>query len=175
MLYLGVIPIIHERDAYSRELFADLPVIFVPNLIGTTTRSVIVDAIHKFIGSDTFQKSSFESGWERLFFHHRRRQVLKDTGRDKEILVDENGKEYYQAYHYTALGDLYGKYTACRADDMSEDAKEKCQDPGNSEERFKKLIANPPEMSRKDKQWLAEWEARGKILPQWEFNRFLMH
>jgi hypothetical protein len=166
MLYLGIIPIVQARDSYSHELFEGLPVIIVPHLGESTTRQSIMAEIGKYIASDAFQNGTFVSGWERLFFHHRRRQVLKDTGRDKEILVDENGREYYQAYHYTALGEEHGKYTAC----LSPDAAEKCKVPEESEKKFNMLIQNPPEMSEDDKNWLAEWEARGKILPHWEFH-----
>jgi hypothetical protein len=168
MLYLGVIPIVKLMDAYTHELFEGLPVIIVQELGPDTKRKDIMNAIHKYIGSDAFQKGTFESGWERLFFHHRRRQVLKDTGRDKEILVDENGREYYQAYHYTALGEEHGKYTAC----LMEGEEEKCKVPEDSEKNFEKLIQNPVELSEHDKKWLAEWEARGKILPHWEFSRW---
>jgi hypothetical protein len=168
MLYLGIIPILEERDAYTHEMFEGLPVVIVNNLGSDTSRQDIADAIHNYIASDAFQHGSFVSGWERLFFHDRRRQVLRDTGRDKEILVDENGREYYQAYHYTALGEENGKHNFC----LSPDAAEMCKVPKESENRFRLLIQNPPEMSERDKKWLAEWEERGKVLPHWEFDRW---
>jgi hypothetical protein len=163
MLYLGVIPIVEERDSYSRELFEGLPVILVPNLGVGTSRQDIMNAIHSYTASDAFQNASFVSGWERLFFHYRRRQILKDSGRDKEILVDDNGREYYQAYHYTALGEEHGKHTFCMSDPEVNCRVEE------SEKDFR-WLEKPLEMSELDKNWLAEWEARGKTLPRWEFQ-----
>jgi hypothetical protein len=54
-----------------------------------------------YIRSEAFQNTTFAAGWERLFLKYWRRQLLKDTGREKDILRDEQGREYYQAWKYT--------------------------------------------------------------------------
>ncbi|CAB9507908.1 expressed unknown protein [Seminavis robusta] len=103
-LLLGVIPIIEERPGASQDLFAGLPVVHMPDL-NQATKDDIAAAIQNYVASDEFQKASFQDGWARLFFKEKRRQLLRDTGRQKDILLDDKGKEYYQAYKYTVVED----------------------------------------------------------------------
>lgn len=103
MLLLGVIPIIEERDPESHHLFRDLPVVHMPDLLKATSKQQIVDNIQGYIASDQFQHANFDNGWARLFLKYRRQQLLRDTGRDKETIFDKEGREYYQAYHYSLL------------------------------------------------------------------------
>jgi hypothetical protein len=155
MLYLGVIPIVEERDFFTQLLFEGLPVILVPKLQEGTTRQDLLDAIHKYIASDTFQQASFDAGWERLFFEYRRRQVLNHSGRDREILVDENGREYYQGYHYTVLGEEHGKFKFC----LEEDQPCKVEDG----EKDTSWLQNQQPISEADQKWLSEWEEKGQL------------
>ena len=143
MLYLGVIPLVEIRDSYSHELFQGLPVILVPKLGTGTTRKDVLDAIHNYIASDVFQNASFEAGWESLFFSHRRRQILKDSGRDEENLIDDNGREYYQAYRYTVLG--------------AEQA------TVNQVEQDLSWIDQPRPLSEHDESWLRKWKKKGNL------------
>lgn len=101
LLLLGVIPII-ESCLGSKELFRDLPVIHVDNLIGNTNRTHrdFVSLMQDYINSDEFQHSNF-SGWGRLFVHHWRYKLLLDAGRLKDIITDEHGRHYFQAWRYT--------------------------------------------------------------------------
>ncbi|CAB9499056.1 expressed unknown protein [Seminavis robusta] len=104
MLLLGVIPIVDDRGPVNRQMFDGLPVVFINKLAEraeTLTQQDIAAAIRFYISSDEFQKADFSKGWERLFLQYNRQQLLKDTGRDKEILTDEQGNMYYQAYQYT--------------------------------------------------------------------------
>jgi hypothetical protein len=155
MLYLGVIPIVEERGIFTHLLFEGLPVILVPNLREGTTRQDILDAIHNYITSDAFQNASFDAGWERLFFEHRRHQVLKDSGRDREILVDENGRKYYQAYHYTVLGEEHGKFKFCLQEDRPCEVKDGEKDTS--------WLQNQQPISEDDQNWLSEWEEKGRL------------
>ncbi|CAB9513887.1 expressed unknown protein [Seminavis robusta] len=105
MLLLGVIPIVEERNPESYQLFEGLPVIHMANLSEATSKQAFVQVIQDYLQSDAFRSTSFEAGWQRLFLRHRRRRILAATGRDQEILTDEQGNEYYQAYHYTVVND----------------------------------------------------------------------
>jgi len=105
MLLTGVIPLIDARPG-SEELFQDLPVIHVPELVQNTTRTraefraIMAD----YVESDAFRHNNFTQGWDRMFLQYWRQRMLRDAaGRDKEILTDPNtGKQYYQAYRYTS-------------------------------------------------------------------------
>ena len=111
LLLLGVIPIVENRPITS-ELFTDLPVIKMENMFdNTTTAKKYVDAVRNYIESEAFQNGTF-TGWSRLFLEYWRRKVLKDAmGRDRAIIKDEEGKEYYQAWHYTPNNS--NKLTVC--------------------------------------------------------------
>jgi hypothetical protein len=54
----------------------------------------------EYIQSPAFQNATFD-GWERLFLKYWRRKLLQDSGREKDIIRDEQGREYYQAWKYT--------------------------------------------------------------------------
>lgn len=110
LLLTGVIPIIEERPG-SRELYEGLPVIHVPDLMKNTsrTREDFVDIMRKFIRTAQLEEEqkgqnifNNKAGWERLFLKYWRMRMLKETGRDAQILTDpETGRQYYQAYRYT--------------------------------------------------------------------------
>jgi hypothetical protein len=100
-LMLGVIPIVQAKARGSVGLFDGLPVIEVPDLLSSSrTREDYVTIMKNYIQSPAFQDTNFD-GWERLFLKYWRRKLLKDTGREKDIVRDEHGREYYQAWKYT--------------------------------------------------------------------------
>uniref|UniRef100_A0A7S4I1X6 Uncharacterized protein n=1 Tax=Odontella aurita TaxID=265563 RepID=A0A7S4I1X6_9STRA len=105
LLLMGVIPIVEERHPLSDELFRDLPVVQVSNMFDAspTYSGRIVRAAQEYIESDEFRYGSFDKGWERLFLRYWRRRILRDAGREKDILMDEHGREYYQAWRYTPM------------------------------------------------------------------------
>jgi hypothetical protein len=156
MLLLGIIPIIEERDPAGYDLFDGLPVIHMPNMIEASSKQQFVDAIQNYIESDKFQKANFEAGWERLFLKYVRRQVLHDTGRDKEILIDDQGKEYYQAYHYTAVGEKNNKQHGCS---MPENCKVSPTDLGEGVSWSEQPI---PQLEGDDKKWVETWWKLGQ-------------
>jgi hypothetical protein len=96
---LGVIPVIEERIPESHQLFEGLPVVHMPNMREANTTQKFQTAIQNYLESDAFQKSSFD-GWQKLFLRYWRRKMLQDAGRD--ILQDEEGREYYSAWRYTS-------------------------------------------------------------------------
>ena len=98
MLLLGIIPVIEAKDIEGYDLFEGLPVVHVPNVGKATSKEDFVDAIQSYINSDAFQKTSFDKGWESLFLQSRRQQLLKDTGRKSDIVVDGRGREHYRAF-----------------------------------------------------------------------------
>jgi hypothetical protein len=101
-LLLGVIPIVPAKEHGSVGLFQGLPVIEVPDLLTSNrTREDYVTIMRDYIQSPAFQDATFD-GWERLFLKYWRRRLLKDSGREKDILQDEHGREYYQAWKYYA-------------------------------------------------------------------------
>jgi hypothetical protein len=96
--------VIWERFPVSYTLYEDLPVVQIPNMDQLQSKQDYVEAIQRYIQSDKFQNSISKfatEGWPKLFLQHKRRMVLKDTGRDREVLHDEEGNPYYQAYRYT--------------------------------------------------------------------------
>jgi len=110
MWYLGIIPVIWERDTESHHLYKDLPVVQLnadqqQQHQQMNTRQDFANAIQDYLQSTEFRDAVsngiFEKGWDRLFFRNKRRSVLKDSNRDRDIVVDDKtGIEYYQAYRY---------------------------------------------------------------------------
>jgi hypothetical protein len=104
MLLLGIIPIIEDMGPESRDLFKGLPVIIMPKMTKATNKQQFVDIIHSYIESENFQNATYEEGWGHLFFQHNRQDMLKYSKRMKEIVVDDAGKQYFQAYRYSEVG-----------------------------------------------------------------------
>eukprot|EP00797_Seminavis_robusta_P010851 Sro1805_g298830.2 (163) ;mRNA; r:16189-16677 len=162
MLLLGIIPIIEERFPESYDLFEGLPVIHMADMGEANSTQQFKDAIVNYIESDKFQESNFEAGWERLFLKHRRRQLLRDAGREKEIVVDDQGKEYYQAYLYSSdEKDIF-----CRDNGSCESSKDK-----NAMDWFSspkpKMTLKEKEKVIKEKDWLMKWEHKGQRPAIW--------
>ncbi|KAL7530555.1 hypothetical protein ACHAWF_003428, partial [Thalassiosira exigua] len=112
MLLLGVVPVVFERELGStyaaRELFEGLPVVVVggdKSHADVGGRADIVEAIQRWWREEvaTEPEEDFGAGWDRLFLYHRRRMMLRDSGREEEMLTDADGNEYYQAYRYTVV------------------------------------------------------------------------
>lgn len=108
LLLLGIIPIVEERRMISQQFFEGLPVIQVPILdirkkfgLGALLRT-IKNAAEEYLSSKEFQPGAF-TGWERLFLGYWRQSVLRDAGRETEIIRDENGNNYWQSWHYTPM------------------------------------------------------------------------
>ena len=95
---LGVIPVVLRHDVSYDIMFPnDLPLIQLHHW--NYTQKELIQILQDYVYSENFINNDF-SGWERLFLRYWRRKVLKDTGRDKDIVKDENGREYYQAWRY---------------------------------------------------------------------------
>jgi len=86
------------------EHFKDLPVVQIPNMVNSTSQNFVA-AMRNYIESDEFRDGTFV-GWERLFLKYWRRKVLKDAaGRNRDIIIDGEGREYYQAWRYMPMND----------------------------------------------------------------------
>uniref|UniRef100_A0A7R9VW55 Exostosin GT47 domain-containing protein n=1 Tax=Pseudictyota dubia TaxID=2749911 RepID=A0A7R9VW55_9STRA len=101
LLLLGVIPVVEARHPVSDELFRDLPSVQINDMF-KSSREVYVKALREYVQSDEFRDGTF-TGWEKLFLRYWRRRILKDAGREKEIVRDEEGREYYQAWKYSPV------------------------------------------------------------------------
>ncbi|CAB9525891.1 unknown protein [Seminavis robusta] len=97
MFLLGVIPVVEDQDILSHRLFEGMPVVFVHNLASVTSRQEILDAIESYINA------TFEEGWG-AFPQTQAQQMLKDGQQVREIVEDEQGRKYYQAYRYSVVG-----------------------------------------------------------------------
>ncbi|CAB9526292.1 expressed unknown protein [Seminavis robusta] len=150
LLLLGVIPIIEERYPESHDLFEGLPVIQMPNMRNANSTQQFTEAIKSYIESDKFQNANFEDGWQRLFLKYQRQQLLHDTGRDKEILVDEQGREYYQAYHYSVR-------------DKSAENKVFCSEKGSCEFKNGGLGKKDWPQRKTQTQWGEQWAKSGRF------------
>lgn len=155
LILMGVIPVIEERDPASYDLFEDLPVIHLKNFNKIKTQQEMIDAMRQYVTSDAFLNNDFQKGWERLFLRYRRRQFLQETGRDKEILVDEQGREYYQAYHYEYFDSNYGK---SKPRYCSKDGN--CETPENTPQDDSWLQPKP--LSSEDQDFLTKWRQKGE-------------
>ena len=96
LLYLGVIPVVKYSPEFV-ELFRDIPILMLRNW--NLTQQELVEKMRNYIYSPEFRDNDF-LGWDRLFLKHWRRQVLSDAGRLDEIVEDDMGRPYYQAWTY---------------------------------------------------------------------------
>lgn len=102
LLLLGVIPVVDGARLGSRELFEDLPVIFLHDFLnGNWTRDSLYQQARKYVLSDEFAKRNFTKGWNKLFTRHWQRQILKDAGRDVIVNPEGDGIDYYKAWRYS--------------------------------------------------------------------------
>jgi len=102
LLLLGVIPIVVGLKSGSHGLFDGLPVIELPyntNFTAYRTEDYL-RLMRDYVTSAEFLERDFDDGWERLFLKYWRQRVLRDAGREKEVVTDENGEEYYVAWEY---------------------------------------------------------------------------
>jgi hypothetical protein len=150
MLLLGIIPIIEDMHPdmrlKSNDLFRGLPIIVMPNMRKATSKQQFMDVIQSYIASEKFQNASFEEGWEHLFFQHNRQEMLKDAKRVQDIVADDTGKQFYQAYRYSEVGS---------------------QDAINGEEDSKLMDGtwynDPlPKFEAGELEWLEQWAGRGR-------------
>ena len=101
LLLLGVIPIIEHRHQTSKDLFQGLPVVQMKKDVQFQPHGeAFVKAAKAYVDSDEFRDGALD-GWERLFLRYWRRRMLRDAGREGDIVSDERGREYYQAWQYT--------------------------------------------------------------------------
>ena len=98
LLMHGIIPLVVATPEYD-ELFRDLPVIQLKGW--DYSQQELLKIMRDYVISPAFLENTFEEAWKRLFFSYWRRKVLEDTGRLKEIVRDDNGREYYTAWIYT--------------------------------------------------------------------------
>jgi hypothetical protein len=100
-LLLGVIPIIEKRQGGSDGVFKDLPVIEVEGITSQNrTRDEYHQILRDYIKSPEFLENDF-AGWDRMFLNYWRLKLLQETDRAKDVVKDEHGREYYQAWKYT--------------------------------------------------------------------------
>jgi len=97
LLFLGIIPIVKRQPEYD-VLFDGLPIIQLDNWDHSQTD--LLKIMRDYISSPRFRDNDF-NGWERLYLKYWRRMLLKDTRRDREVVKDPSGREYYQAYVYS--------------------------------------------------------------------------
>jgi len=121
LLLLGVIPIVENVGDYGGpdvldELFRDLPVLRMPNLLSTDRKLKLTardyeTAMRRYVRSDEFRNNDFQKGWERLFLRYWRRRILKDADNRLGGIVEDpkTGEEYYRAYRYRRTADCDGK------------------------------------------------------------------
>lgn len=164
LLLLGIIPIVDDRSHIgSNQLLEGLPVIQMSMYHDAydkkkpKSKQDFIEAIEDYIASDEFQNTNFEEGWQKLFLRHSRRKLLKDTRRDKEIVRDANGKEYYTGYKYSVIDPPLPKETFCID-------KEKCLIPGNKVDDS--WLVSPPKVDGKDKDFVNLIEVHWKKQPQ---------
>jgi len=102
LLLLGVIPVILGRRHGTHGLFDGLPVVELPYGEDYSTYGAddYLQLLQDYVTSKAFLESDFD-GWNRLFFNYWRRRLLSDAGRDKQVMKDEHGAEYYVAWQYT--------------------------------------------------------------------------
>lgn len=98
LLMNGIIPIVRAQPEYD-ELFRDLPVLQLPHW--KYTQAELVQVMHDYIHSPGFLNNTFNAGWERLFLKYWRHKVLRDAGRDREIVADPEGNQYYLTWQYS--------------------------------------------------------------------------
>jgi len=109
-LLLGIIPIIDNTGGHSTaDMLEGLPYLHMPMFHDQHQRNPkdkehYMEAIQHYLQSDSFRNANFEEGWKKLFLQYTRRQVLAATQRDREIIRDDQGNEYYMAYKYSLMG-----------------------------------------------------------------------
>jgi hypothetical protein len=117
-LYLGVIPIVEERDPQSHRLFQGLPVVQVPDLF-SASRKTITRHIQEFLKT-AHQENRTNTvlaapGWKKLFLAYWRRKIWKDAGRELLTPPRHNGtEEYYVSWKYESTLGHEGIYCAVR-------------------------------------------------------------
>jgi len=99
LFMLGVIPVVVDKLGFANEMWKDLPVVRLDGW--NFTQHELLEKLQKYVQSREFAETNFGRGWERLFLGYWRRRVLKDAGRESDIIRDENGREYYLAWKYT--------------------------------------------------------------------------
>ena len=85
--------------------------------------------------------------------------LLKDTQRYQEILTDNHGTKYYQAYQYSVIGNAA----------YPEDCKYGC-DVEEGEEAIDWFDKPAPALSEDEIKWLEDWEQSSQ-LPKLEYAR----
>jgi len=101
LLLLGVIPVIVDRYGFTKEggMLEDLPAVVLDNW--DLNQEQLLAKLRDYIRSEEFLSTDFQRGWERLFLGYWRRRVLRDAGREDDILVHpESGRTYYLAWQY---------------------------------------------------------------------------
>ena len=80
-------------------MWEDLPAVAV-NSWDLSQKELLL-ALQNYVRSDKFLSADFSRGWERLFLGYWRRRVLKDAGREKDLVRDpHSGEHYYLAWKY---------------------------------------------------------------------------
>lgn len=105
LYFLGVIPIVMYREEHA-ELYRGLPVLQLETW--ALTHEELVGRMRDYISSPEFQDTHFD-GWDRLFLQYWRTQVLNETGRLDDIILDDAGKHYYKSWTYTRYNAPYAK------------------------------------------------------------------
>ena len=104
LLLLGVIPVVVDSYGFTEPggMWEDLPAVVVDSW--DLSQKELLQALQSYVRSDKFLSADFNRGWERLFLGYWRRRVLKDAGREKDVVRDpDSGRQYYLAWKYTQV------------------------------------------------------------------------
>mmetsp|Transcript_5802 Transcript_5802/g.16545 ORF Transcript_5802/g.16545 Transcript_5802/m.16545 type:complete len:621 (-) Transcript_5802:3482-5344(-) len=174
MWYLGMIPVIWDRDPESHYLYKNLPVLQLNKDQKETlkNRQDFASAIQDYVQSTEFYSAmsdgTFERGWNQLFLRSKRRAILNDS--DREILVDKSGNEFYPAYRYflredvaTEGSDMTTMHALMKANDRSiycHYADENCavRDGDGADRSVEWVDDTNHEYNLVDQEWMNEWE-----------------
>ena len=103
--FLGLIPII-KRTGFTEDkganMFQDLPVIELDHFNYNQTE--LLKILQDYIRSDKFRYTDFDKGWKRLFLGYYRRKILTNAGRQKDLVKDKHGQNYFLSWKYSKLG-----------------------------------------------------------------------
>lgn len=155
--YLGLIPVVWERGPESRELYRDLPVVFLNNSQRLDTREDFVVAIREYLSSHEFEEGiatgRFARGWNRLFLRDKRTSILGDANRFITVMPD--GKEYYRAYRYFLKDERKQKPAPLICHNAQENCAVREDDGGD---RSYEWVDDPDhEYNRVDEEWMRLW------------------
>ena len=104
LFMLGVIPVIVDNYGFTRKggMWEDLPAVVLDDW--NLSQGQLLAKLQNYVRSEKFLSTDFQRGWERLFLGYWRRRILRDAGREDDILLDpDSGRTYYMAWQYSGM------------------------------------------------------------------------